>query len=246
MLADPEVRERYDLIGEIEKITTRMSHNLDHVQSATDKAIRVAEMLVPFSAELNGGNFVRVDNGMLNTIKIAGLLHDVGIYDEENGTARKNDHGKRSHKWVKGYLQDKNVDDGTKESILEAVLNHSEGSDKLVGKIIAFADKMDVRRERVFVTPTAKDDKDRWQYRNILDTDFSVKKGVLIVNYSTDGKLDKSSFAQNNIQKKQVSLTESLANHFGLEYCFLMDGEMWLGAELGLSDKKFDFPLQIR
>jgi len=187
---DPTITKEYQIIAEDEKLDGYATHDLSHINRVINYCERMAKLL-NLSDEDTAG------------IKIAALLHDIG-----NAQGGKGGHAERSYEWAKGYIKN--------EKILCAIREHSGDGSDVYGKILAFADKIDICDERIL--PEGLKIPGNRQYAHILSTDFDIKGSKLTVEFKTDGQIDIDEMKQYYFTEKVFQSIKSLADFFTLDH----------------------------
>ena len=195
LTANPIISNKYQLIAENEKQGGYATHDLSHINRVINYCEKIAKLLNLSDEDIAG-------------IKIAALLHDIG-----NAQGGKGGHAERSHIWAKNYIDN--------EKILLAIKEHSgEGSD-VYGKILAFADKIDICKERIL--PEGLLIVGNRQYAHILSVDFYINKNKLTVDFKTDGQIDIDEMQEYYFTEKVFQSIKSLTSFFDLDYEILIN-----------------------
>ena len=120
------------LINSIKSDPYLLNHSSRHIY-------KVVENVEKISKQLN------CDNIFINNIKIAALLHDVGM------TVQRKDHAHYSYEIAKKYLDKQNINEKDKNEILYSIKKHSnaKNSNCLMHQILVVADKMDIDKTRM-------------------------------------------------------------------------------------------------
>jgi len=203
MINDESIIKEYDVIAENERQAGNYAtHDLSHIKRVVDYCARAAQLLGLCDEEVAG-------------IKIAALLHDIGC-----ASGSKNGHAERSYEWAKNYLYDK-ITGEMCERILAAISEHSGNASGVYGKILAFADKIDVCKERIL--PHGLMVAGNRQYAHIKGVNFWLGGGTFVVGFNTDGRMDIDEMIVYYFTKKIFRSIESVADCFGFEYEILID-----------------------
>lgn len=160
-------------------------HGYQHAMNVIDLSITLAKL-------------ANLDD-LIEDIKIAALLHDVGnIYGKDN-------HAENSYLLVKEYFQDNNIKLVNEDMILEAIRNHSGNklTDNIICKIITLADKLDVTASRV--REVGKKVPGMRQIQNISKIDINVVDNKIVFNFCHNEKFDKSEFKEYYFYKKIIA-----------------------------------------
>ena len=207
MVNDPAIIEAYALIAKKEKLSgpdNYASHDINHINRVICYCAKIATLL-------------GLDSDNIAGIKIAALLHDIGCESRS-----KAEHAKRSYEWAKNYLTTKKINTAKQEAILTAIKEHSEGANSIYGKILTFADKIDICDKRIL--PQGRLLAGNRQYAHIIFCDFNIKAEKLTVQFQTDGKIDLDEMNEYYFTKKVYRSIKDLAAIFGLNHEILIDG----------------------
>jgi len=193
MTNDPRIIKEYQIVTENERHGGYATHDLSHINRVIDYCEKIAKLLKLSDEDIAG-------------IKIAALLHDIG-----NAQSGKGGHAERSYEWAKDYIND--------EKILRAIREHSgEGSD-IYGKILAFADKIDICDKRIL--PEGLQIPGNRQYAHIKSVDFDIKDNKLTVDFKSDGQIDIDEMKEYYFTEKVFQSIKSLADFLDLDYKIL-------------------------
>ena len=111
ILNDKSIVELYEKVHEYEVMHGGHAyHDFNHVVNVATYCEKILKAL----------NF---DDDFVCEAKIAALLHDTGALQG------KENHAQRSFEFAKKYLDGNNIQLKNKELVLEAIKNHSDGSD---------------------------------------------------------------------------------------------------------------------
>ena len=201
---DEKIVSLYNAIGEAVRDDDLAVHDFRHVKNVIDIAKRVSKML-------------GLDEAELKDIELAALLHDVGMATGDYMNQREN-HAQRSYEFAKDYTNN--------AEILEAIRLHSHGADSRYGRILTFADKLDVTGDRLL--PGGLATVGLRQYTHIQKIDFNIKDKTLTVQFTTDGNFDKAEANSFYFTPKIHSAIKNLALKFDLSYQILVDGQAWV------------------
>ena len=202
----PEVKGEYGNFKEPRE-DERCTHDMRHISSVIETCERVCKLF-------------KIDEKQTDDIKIAALLHDVGV-----SNIGKKDHAERSYIWATNYLSDKPLSDESKTQILDAIRYHSKGINTLYSRILTFADKIDVTEKRVL--PFGRKEHGLKQYVHIKTIDFAIKGNILNVIFKTDGKMDVAEANEYYFTPKIFAATRDIANFFFLEHNLYVDDKIW-------------------
>lgn len=125
-------KEVISLIDSINSDEYKLNHSKRHIFKVVEYAEDIAKQL-------------NCDDKFINNVKIAALLHDVGL------TVQRKNHAEYSYEISKKYLDKKDIDEEEKEEILNAIRKHSNAKDSndLMQYIIVASDKIDIDKSRM-------------------------------------------------------------------------------------------------
>jgi len=204
--ADKRVINEYNKYSELYADVDLATHDLSHAFNVARYCGKISKLL-------------GLPDEQIDEIKVAAILHDVGMNGGKDG------HAQRSYEWAKRYLQDFDLPDESKHQILDAIKHHSSGNNHAYGRILAFADKVDVNNQRIL--PAGLLLKDQRQYANIKDVDFEIKDNTLVIKFTSNGKIDFDELNKYYFTHKIFKSIENLAKHFNLEQKIYMDSKIW-------------------
>jgi len=177
-------------------------------------AITVANTCEKFARMVN------MKEERINELKIAALFHDIGIAD-----FGKVGHNLRGANMTREYLSNKQI--SNKEMIYDAVKNHTNGGvENLYCKILFFADKIDVCKNRM--TGIGAKTRGNRQFAHFEGVDFGILNDTFIVKFKTNGKIDMNELNSYYFVAKIFTSIKALADHFKLKYMVLLDGKDWV------------------
>lgn len=212
LINDEKIKNAYQIIEEKEMTSTLLadtgSHSIGHINNVIKYSEKIAKLL-NFSDE------------ELAAVKICALLHDIG-----NVNGPKVGHAERSYQLSQEYLNQFEIKPAIKAEILNAIKYHSEGYDSKIGVIVAFADKIDICKDRIL--PMGYQAVGPRQYIHLLAVDFKVINNCLMIAYTSDGNLNKEEMSQYSFTHKVFKMIERLAEYFNLEYQVLLDDSEWV------------------
>jgi len=204
MSNDMEIIEAYSLIASAEDIEGYATHDINHVNRVINNCIAISRLLA-------------ISEDDAAAIKIAALLHDIGCVNGE-----KEGHAKRSAEWAKRYLQDKNMPQPDIDKIIIAVGEHSGDAKSTFGKILLFADKIDICAERIL--PRGLKLVGNRQYGHIMAVEIAIENEELTIDFLTDGEIDIAEMNEYYFTVKVFQGIADLARHFGLSHKIMFDG----------------------
>jgi len=206
---DIVVKKEYEKISkkESENAGEYATHDIGHVLRVVDFCEKISRLL-------------SLSDNIIDEIKVAALLHDIGIaLDGKDG------HAERSYRWAKKYFSNVNLDEETKNRILEAIRHHSDGTNTVHSRILTFADKLDVNKHRILPNGLLLDG--NRQYANIEEVAMDISDNVLIINFISNKKINFDELNEYYFTAKIFSAIENLASHFNLQHEVFMDNKKW-------------------
>lgn len=159
---------------------------------------------------------------IIERAKVAALLHDIGCIKG------KEDHAKRSYDMAKEYFIKNNIETNDNDEILEAIKLHGtkEKVDNDLAKILIFADKLDIKKDRITEVGKTVDVVKESQYIEDIIVDINDEK--LIVNFIANKKINKKVFDTYYFLPKVFSAIEHFADYISLKPEILFNGEKWM------------------
>ncbi len=201
VLNDEEIKAIINNVNNVIIVNNYGCHGMGHVI----RVMNYAETL------LRG---LKADEHTIELGKISAYLHDIGAIMGKDG------HAKRSAEFTNNYLTKLNMNEEDKKMIVDAIENHSKGSETLVGAALTFADKIDMQAKRML---RFKDDnKSHDNIKHMMDIELSVDDNI-VVNIVTDGIFDYNFFKDYN---KMIIKPVEMSKHLGKECVFKVDGEI--------------------
>lgn len=209
--------EYLNMISEIEKhhfITDGKwdwEHGLEHAKMVTTYIERILEAL-------------HVDDHTLELGLISGVLHDIGLV---NGV--KQNHAYNSANLANEYLKKFNLSDNDIKIIVQAIQDHSRGSDieSVVGAALLLADKLDLSKHRV-IASTVKDDINR-EFLKVDNVTVDITAEDLIVNYTANNDFNVNILKNWN---KSISVPIKVAKYFNKNLIFKINNQEYDVAQL--------------
>ena len=197
ILNDPIIIDIYNEIKQ-DKIFWA-DHSLQHINSVLNNIAKIYELF-------------NLDKNSKNLCLISGVLHDVGALQG------KKDHAKRSYEYAKSYLEKYDFLDEEKSIILNAILNHSiiDQSQSLENKILVFADKCDITKNRV--TKAGLLQEGIREYKNIEKIDIDLKNNTLLVDIVTNKDFNLNEFKCFYFTNTLISAVHNLATELNINY----------------------------
>ncbi len=176
-----------------------VEHNINH-------ALRVMHTAQALATKL------KLSATDIENVGIAGLLHDLGA-----SNLGKDGHAERSYEMAKRYTNN--------EKILDAIREHSKGHPSDYGYILTLADKLDFCCKRL--TELGKTIEGVRQWEHLRTMDFDIVDRTLIINVTSDKKLDLQELNAYYFTPKIANVIKNFANHFNLKYMVYLDNEPW-------------------
>ena len=147
--------------------------------------------------------------------KIAGLLHDIGLI-----TGIKKGHAKESEKYAKIFLDNYNINIQDKEIILNAIRNHSIGTNitSNVGLALLLADKIDLASHRV-ENSTIQDEVNE-EFMKVMNVEISITNQNIYINYKAKESFNISIL---NSWDKAIIIPFKVAKYLGKKCMFFLN-----------------------
>lgn len=206
---DPFIIDIYNKIHKFEDENKGWAyHDYNHVLNVADIVENILSML-------------NYDEELINSAKIASILHDTGALQG------KDNHAFRSYELAKKYFEKNNINLENKEQVLEAIRIHSDGfdTDNMIALALILADKLDVKYTRV--TEEGKKIIGNRQFCNIEDINVNIENDVLIFNFKTNSKLNIQELNEYYFTKKIFKAVDSFCNKVNKKYKITINDEEW-------------------
>ena len=157
---------------------------------------------------------INCDEHTVELGKIAAYLHDIGAI------MGKERHAERSAEYVNNYLTKINMNEEDKELIVNAIKNHSKGSESKIGAALTFADKIDMQKSRMmrFIEGNYFHD----NIKHMLDVKLTVDENNIIVNIITDGMFDYNSLKD---YSKMITKPIEMSKYLNRKCIFQIDNK---------------------
>lgn len=204
---DSNITDMYDKIKRSCEESFWVDHGINHIE----KVIHTVEYIM---------SNIECSDEMVECSKIAAFLHDIGCI------SGKDNHAENSYLISKEYLKDKDISAENKELILEAIRNHSDGGNTLIGIVLAFADKFDHDKGRL--EPTGREIEGLNQIQYIERIDIKLENKKIIVNFLASPLFDKEAFSKYYFIPKMIKTTKALCNYLNIDGVIELNGEEWL------------------
>lgn len=181
-------------------------HNYVHVLNVMDIATKLLMKL-------------DYDYKTILKIKIACLLHDIGVLEG------KENHANRSYKYALKLFKNNNWLFEDSDKILDAIKNHSNGfdTDNILTLVIILADKLDIKKTRI--SELGKTIEGNRQYGHIEDILIDIQNACLIIIFITDKQLNINEFNDYYFTKKVYKAINSFAQEFTLNVNIMVDNK---------------------
>ena len=172
ILKDEEIKAIINNVNNVIIINNCGCHGMGHIT-------RVMNYVETILTRIN------CDEHTIELGKIAAYLHDIGAI------MGKEKHAERNALFVNNYLTKINMNEEDKELIVNAIKNHSKGSETKIGAALTFADKIDMQKSRMmrFIEDNYFHD----NIKHMLDVKLTVDENSITVNIITDGMFDYNS-----------------------------------------------------
>lgn len=200
ILNDKEVRAIIDCVNDVIIVNNCGCHGIGHVT----RVMNYVEII------LRG---IGCDEHTIELGKIAAYLHDIGAVMGKNG------HALRSSVFAYEYLTSLNMDEEDKNIIVEAIKNHSKGSESYIGSALTFADKIDMQKSRMMRYIEGNYFHDN--IKHMTDVKLNVDNQNIYVNIITDGMFDYNSLLD---YSKMITKPTEMAKYLNRNCVFQIDG----------------------
>jgi len=163
------------------------------------------------------------DSVFVEHAKIAALLHDMGvIYGKEN-------HALNSYNMAKEYFGRNNIDTGNNEDILDAILNHSNGfgRNNPIAAALMFADKIDIKKDRVAKEGYNVVGMRQLQYINDIKINIDIIDKHLHILFVVDELADRQELESFYFIDKVFKAIAGFAKENGLDYKVFYNSDIW-------------------
>lgn len=157
---------------------------------------------------------INCDEHTIELGKIAAYLHDIGAI------MGKEKHAERSAEFVNNYLTKLNMNENDKELIVNAIKNHSKGTETKIGAALTFADKIDMQKSRMMRFKENNYFHDN--IKHMLDVQLTVDENNIIVNIITDGAFDYNSLKD---YSKMITKPIEMSKHLNKNCIFQIDNK---------------------
>lgn len=157
------------------------------------------------------------DDKFINNLKIAALLHDVGM------TVQRENHAQYSYEISKKYLDNKEINDIDRDEILYAIKKHSnaKGSTSLMHQILVVADKMDIDKTRMMPKAYLNDYDKNLMYINNVELIIDEKNFNMKFDIEEGHFKDICKFLEN--WPKPITEIKRVAKLLGRDYHFIFN-----------------------
>lgn len=195
--SDKKIKRIYKMVDFIED-DPWSTHGLKHINSTVKIAKTLYEMFNP-------------DEFSLDTILTSCYLHDTGaVFGKPN-------HATHSKIYVEKYLDELNLNNEMKQTIVSTVAHHSSASENapLIEKYMALADKLDITKSRIL--KAGKKIEGMRQVSNILSLYFNKTDTLFIVNIRVSLRFNLTEWQNYYFTAKVNKAIEVFAHAYGLE-----------------------------
>ena len=196
------------LVKEKEEANFWAFHGETHIMNVVNFVERVSKLL-------------NYDEEFVMQTKIAALLHDFGmIYGKEG-------HAEKSYEIAKKYFEENNIQTGNNEMILDAILNHSDGfgRNNKIAAILMFADKIDVKKDRI--APMGYDIPGMREVQYIEDIAINIINNELTINFIVKEEANKQEIEEFYFFEKIFKSIKAFAKENNLTYLVYYNDENW-------------------
>jgi len=207
ILNDKKVLSEYQKYVDREMAKDYSRHDMVHILNVVSICEKISKLL-------------GLNERQIEDIKISALLHDIA-YGEQG----KENHAENSYLWAREYLQDKGLSAESREQILTAIKQHGKGTDTVYCRVLTFADKLDVTKQRIL--PEGLLFEGNRQYGSMEKIDFDIVDHKLKVHFMTNGKIDLQELNEYYFTSKIHKAIFDLARFFNLDCEILLDNTKW-------------------
>lgn len=196
---DREIIDVYDEVDKLESSTDAWAyHNFTH-------ALNVVSISEEILTKLN------YSDDIIESVKIAALLHDTGA------TLGKDGHAERSYVFAKKYFEKNNIRLKYHDDILEAIRIHSDGfdTDNIIALALILADKLDITKDRV--APYGESVEGMRQLLYINNIRIDVNDNIFDVYIECDDEIDVNELLDFYFMRKVLRSVVSFSNRLNLK-----------------------------
>lgn len=209
IINDPFILDYYDRIKKYEDEHNAYAyHGINHAMNV----MKIAESIL---IELGYDETIIIDT------KVAALLHDLGCY------IGKDEHEIRSYNIAKQYIENNDIVLNDKTSVLNAIKNHRNNfsSDNIITRVLIFADKLDIKKDRVASGGFNEIGMRQLQY--IKDIKISVIDNKIIIKFIIGIEANIEELKSFYFMKKVYKSIETFAKYNNMKYCIKINNETW-------------------
>ena len=201
VLNDKEINS---LIDSIHSEPYMLNHSKRHIFKVIEYSENIARQL-------------GCDDKFINNLKIAALLHDVGM------TVQRKNHAQYSYEISKKYLDSKEINNLDKDEILYAIKKHSNAkeSTSLMHQILVVADKMDIDKTRMMPKAYLNEYDKNLMYINKVEILIDEKGFNMKFNIKEGHFKDICKFLEN--WPKPITEIKRVAKLLGRDYHFIFN-----------------------
>lgn len=190
--------------------------NLDHIAAWCDHgrkhSLKVVAIIENIMLNLN------CSDEDIELGKITGVLHDIGCIEG------KKDHVTRSYNMAKIYLSDEDISEVNRETILSAIIDHSQGENiqSIIGACLLIADKIDLDKTRILEEGSKVEGLK--ELCNIDKIDISFEQKNIKINFVTNNNFSKSELVKFYFIPKSIKIINKASKYLGIEAQFNING----------------------
>ncbi|WP_159518622.1 HD domain-containing protein [Erysipelothrix urinaevulpis] len=202
------VNGNYRKVQQNELISGTAKHDLSHVLNVV---ALVESVLIQLDVEAN----------LIESAKIAALLHDVGCVDGKKG------HALRSYTMVSDYFVEQNINIPYHDEVLNAIKHHGSGYDRqeLITLTLIMCDKLDLTMARLapegFETPGIR------QLQFIKDVHITIRHHECEIDFLTYKDINVEELNSFSFLDKTFASIGAFCEFNDLTPCVRMDGVVW-------------------
>lgn len=150
--------------------------------------------------------------------KITGLLHDIGAVEG------KKDHATRSYNMSKVYLENKDISEVNKNTILSAIIDHSNGENiqSIIGASLLIADKIDLDKTRILKEGTKVEGVKELCNIDKIDIDFEANN--MKINFITNDAFSKTELMKFYFITKSIKTIFKASDYLNIKPQFSING----------------------
>lgn len=206
---DPEIINLYNAIKALEE------KNENHIYHGYYHAFNVTLLVEKI---LKGLNY---DEEYIDEAKIAAFLHDIGYYLGRKG------YPLRSYFYAQNYFKNQNMQLKYEKEVLNAIKNHQhlEATENMMALVLAFANKLDIKGNRL--TNYGKAVVGERQLVFINDIDIRLINKDLEITFLVAPEVNLSELEEYGLMPKLFQIIIDFANLLGLKPSVYLNKERW-------------------